>query len=100
MTSLSFKCNFYFRMAHWTTLLVLATLSVVVAEECDNLLKKFRQPCDCVKLENGQLSLDCDRVVFPNDLPNIPDNYQLTSYSQKYAGYQSLPLQLFTASGM
>lgn len=89
-------------MAYLITLFVLASsLSIVVADECDNLLKKFRQPCDCVKLEDGQLSLDCDRVIFPNDLPSLPDtNYSLISYTQKYAGYQSLPLQLFTAPGL
>lgn len=88
-------------MAYLITLFVLASsLSIVVADECDNLLKKFRQPCDCVNLEDGQLSLDCDRVIFPNDLPSLPDsNYSVISYTQKYAGYQSLPLQLFTAPG-
>ncbi len=86
-------------MIRWTIVFHLVGLIVTAAEDCENLLKKFRHPCECGKLGNGRLLLNCDKVVFPNDLPNLPDNFPIVSYSQRFAGYQSLPLQLFAPAG-
>lgn len=46
---------------------------------------------------NGQLgavAMDCDRVVFAGDFPPLPASAPIISYTQKYAGQQSLPSQV------
>lgn len=44
--------------------------------------------------------MDCDRVVFPGDLPTLPYSSTVVSFSQRWAGHQSLPTQAFTASSL
>lgn len=38
--------------------------------------------------------MDCDRVVFAGDFPPLPASAPIISYTQKYAGQQSLPSQV------
>lgn len=67
---------------------------------CPELSPALRFPCRC-NVEpiapNGQLgavAMDCDRVVFAGDFPPLPASAPIISYTQKYAGQQSLPSQV------
>lgn len=42
----------------------------------------------------GAVAIDCDHVVFQGESPPIPPGTPIISYSQRYSGQQSLPVQV------
>lgn len=67
---------------------------------CSELSAALRIPCKC-QLEpfgvNGQVNsvgMDCDRVIFTSETPQIPTGAPITTYSQRHSGQQSLPAQV------
>ena len=67
---------------------------------CSELSPALRIPCKC-QLEqfgvNGQtnsVGMDCDRVIFTSETPQIPAGAPITTYSQRHAGQQALPSQV------
>lgn len=38
--------------------------------------------------------MNCDRVVFPGDFPTLPYGAPIISFSQRFAGQQTLPTQV------
>jgi len=67
---------------------------------CSELSPALRLPCRC-QVEaisvNGQASsigMDCDRVVFTSDTPQIPHGAPVTTFSQRNSGQQALPTQV------
>lgn len=69
------------------------------AVPCSELHRQLRYPCRCTPAEDG-IAMDCDRVVFPGDLPALPYGSTVVSFSQRWAGHQSLPTQAFTAAAL
>jgi Leucine-rich repeat (LRR) protein len=66
-------------------------------EACSELLAELRQPCTCIydDVDELELELDCDRVVFGADFPALPYGAALRSFSQRHVGLQSVPPQAF-----
>lgn len=66
-------------------------------EACSDLLAELRQPCTCIynDVDELELELDCDRVVFGADFPVLPYGAALRSFSQRHVGLQGLPPQAF-----
>lgn len=79
-------------------LLVLATVSGR-SVPCSELHWELRYPCRCSPAEDG-IVMDCDRVVFPGDLPSLPYSSTVVAFSQRWVGHQALPTQAFTASSL
>lgn len=84
-------------------MLVLSTASDCDEEprSCIEISRELRLPCTCTlgpietALEgNPSISVDCDGVVFHGDFPAIPYGAPIVSFSQKRAGYQTLPIQV------
>lgn len=72
---------------------------------CSEISPELRFPCKCAlgpvekQLDgNPSLSVNCDNTVFPYDAFVLPYGAPVTNFSQKWAGYQSLPNQLFASS--
>lgn len=42
----------------------------------------------------GAVAMDCDRVVFHGEAPQLPYGAPIVSYSQRYSGQQVLPSQV------
>ncbi|PSN49301.1 hypothetical protein C0J52_09408 [Blattella germanica] len=85
-----------------TCWLLLATLGLALATSavpCSELHRELRYPCRCTPAEDG-IVMDCDRVVFPGDLPALPYRAPVVSFSQRWAGHQALPTQAFMASSL
>lgn len=67
---------------------------------CPELSPALRLPCKCQMEQisvNGQASsvgMDCDRIVFTTDTPQIPLGAPITTFSQRYSGQQALPTQV------
>lgn len=89
------------------TLLLVVTISClssgqseVESRACQVLLSELRYPCECsaeegAEIDDIQLDLNCDNVVFGNDFPVLPYGAPIRSFSQRFAGYQALPTQAF-----
>ncbi|XP_065169735.1 chaoptin [Atheta coriaria] len=74
---------------------------------CTEISRELRLPCLCaigpvesVLDGNSAISVDCDRVVFPGDFPNLPYGAPIVTFRQRNAGYQALPTQAFAQSGL
>lgn len=75
---------------------------------CPELSPALRLPCKCqmdqtsVKGQPSSVAMDCDRIVFTSDTPQIPLGAPVTSFSQRNSGQQALPTQvcrsIFTAA--
>ncbi|KAF4532487.1 hypothetical protein B566_EDAN003063 [Ephemera danica] len=70
-------------------------------DACDIILSELRYPCKCSaeegpELYDLQLDLNCDNVVF-GDFPVLPYGAPVRSFTQRFAGYQSLPMQAFAS---
>lgn len=67
---------------------------------CPELSPALRLPCRCQMEQisvNGQstsVGMDCDHIVFTSDTPQIPLGAPITTFSQRFAGQQSLPTQV------
>ena len=54
--------------------------------------------CQCSSSTDNGTNINCDRIVFQGDFPLLPFRHRIHGFSQRSAGYQSFPAQLFTAS--
>lgn len=85
-----------------TFLLLLITASS--SEEprpCIEISRELRFPCSCMlgPIEqaldgNPSISVNCDRIVFSSEVPSLPYGAPIVSFSQRWAGHQSLPTQV------
>ncbi|BFF92260.1 protein artichoke [Drosophila madeirensis] len=68
---------------------------------CPELSPALRLPCRCNVVpfaatgQLGAVAMDCDRVVFHGDAPQLPYGAPIVSYTQRYSGQQVLPAQAF-----
>ncbi|XP_072929282.1 uncharacterized protein [Epargyreus clarus] len=71
---------------------------------CSELNDDLRYPCRCrVQVDRAlqlRILMNCDRVVFPGDFPPLPYGAPIVSFSQRWAGQQSLPTQIFSSHGL
>ncbi|CAK1579229.1 unnamed protein product [Parnassius mnemosyne] len=71
---------------------------------CSELNDDLRYPCRCKVQVDRALQLgilmNCDRVVFAGDYPPLPYGAPIVSFSQRWAGQQSLPTQIFSSYGL
>ncbi|XP_049870618.1 chaoptin [Pectinophora gossypiella] len=71
---------------------------------CSELNDDLRYPCRCrVQVDRAlqlRILMDCDRVVFPGDFPTLPYGAPIISFSQRWAGQQTLPTQIFSSYGL
>lgn len=80
---------------------VVATLTSCDASgvPCAELSRELRYPCRCEldpqEVDRPMILMDCDRVVFPGELPALPYGAPIVSFRQRWAGHQALPPQLF-----
>lgn len=83
------------------TVLILTTATVLSATDdfvpCSEISRELRFPCKCALGPNEaaldgspSVIIDCNKVVFANDIP-IPYGAPVISFSQRWAGQQSLP---------
>lgn len=65
---------------------------------CSELNDDLRYPCRCrVQVDRAlqlRILMNCDRVVFPGDYPALPYGAPIISYTQRWAGQQTLPTQV------
>ncbi|KAK5649920.1 hypothetical protein RI129_000949 [Pyrocoelia pectoralis] len=73
---------------------------------CFEVSRELHFPCKCsvgpieAALDGDPaVSVNCDRIVFA-DFPAIPYGAPVVAYSQKWAGHQSLPIQIFSTLGL
>lgn len=85
----------------------LLLLKLVTAQQwapCSELNDDLRYPCRCKVQVDRTLQLrvlmDCDRVVFAGDYPALPFGAPIVSFSQRWAGQQNLPTQIFSSHGL
>ncbi|XP_014361485.2 protein artichoke [Papilio machaon] len=71
---------------------------------CSELNDDLRYPCRCKVQVDRALQLgilmNCDRVVFAGDYPPLPYGAPIAAFSQRWAGQQSLPTQIFSSYGL
>lgn len=83
-----------------TVLLLTAYAASAIADNfvpCSDLSSELSFPCKCalgpvesVLEDSPSITIDCDKVVFFNDLP-VPNGAPIIFFSQRWAGLQSLP---------
>lgn len=66
---------------------------------CPELSVALRLPCKCqmeigIGGQKNSVEMDCDRIVFTSDTPQIPLGAPITTFTQRYAGQQALPSQV------
>ncbi|XP_041968142.1 protein artichoke [Aricia agestis] len=87
---------------------LLLFLPFVVSQQswvpCSELNDDLRYPCRCkVQVDRAlqlRILMNCDRVVFAGDFPPLPYGAPIVAFSQRYAGHQSLPTQIFSSYGL
>ncbi|EDW58374.1 chaoptin [Drosophila virilis] len=68
---------------------------------CPELSPALRLPCRCNVVpfaatgQLGAVAMDCDRVVFHGDAPQLPYGAPIVAYTQRHSGQQTLPAQTF-----
>ncbi|EDW53445.1 GM12844 [Drosophila sechellia] len=68
---------------------------------CPELSPALRLPCRCNVVpfaatgQLGAVAMDCDRVVFHGDAPQLPYGAPIVAYTQRHSGQQVLPAQTF-----
>lgn len=69
---------------------------------CIEISRELRFPCTCAlgPIEqaldgNPSITVNCDKVVFSSEVPAIPYGAPIVTFSQRWAGYQSLPTQVY-----
>ncbi|KAG8271004.1 hypothetical protein J6590_072538 [Homalodisca vitripennis] len=96
------ETHFYMEMAarcsRWW-LLVVGLAVAASGDGCGRVYRELRYPCRCYELQEGDLALNCDRVVFPGDFPALPYRAPVVSFSQRWVGHQNLPTQAFAQAG-
>ncbi|XP_035440645.2 protein artichoke [Spodoptera frugiperda] len=89
-------------------LLLLFAIPYIVGQQqwvpCSELNDDLRYPCRCkVQVDRAlqlRILMNCDRVVFPGDFPSLPYGAPIISFSQRFAGQQTLPTQIFSSYGL
>ncbi|XP_030370397.1 protein artichoke [Scaptodrosophila lebanonensis] len=87
----------------WVLLLCLSQhLTQIEAwRPCPELSPALRLPCRCNVVpfastgQLGAVAMDCDRVVFHGDAPQLPYGAPIVAYTQRHSGQQVLPAQTF-----
>ena len=89
---------------NWLWLVTIPLTVSVNSQEfrpCSEISRDLRFPCTCALGpveaaldDNPAISINCDRIVFPGDLPSLPYGAPIVSFSQRWAGHQSLPTQV------
>ncbi|XP_014252515.1 chaoptin [Cimex lectularius] len=88
-------------MRYWSICLVAFFLQLCRAQPgCQEVLRHLGYPCRCSTLHDGEMSLDCDKVVLPGDFPALPFQADLVAFSQRSAGNQGIPTQAFVQAGL
>ncbi|XP_045485175.1 chaoptin [Pieris rapae] len=71
---------------------------------CSELNDDLRYPCRCkVQVDRAlqlRILMNCDHVVFSGDFPPLPYGAPIVAFSQRWAGQQSLPTQIFSSYGL
>ncbi|KAJ1527379.1 hypothetical protein ONE63_007363 [Megalurothrips usitatus] len=74
---------------------------------CEDVHPELRVPCRCSFIHSRragedhvtvEVAMDCDRVVFPGEMPALPPRAPIVSFSQRWSGHQALPTQALTAA--
>ncbi|XP_013194089.1 protein artichoke [Amyelois transitella] len=88
-------------------LLILLFMVPVLSQQwvpCSELNDDLRYPCQCrVQVDRAlqlRILMDCDHVVFGGDFPPLPYGAPIISFSQRWAGQQTLPTQIFSSYGL
>ncbi|XP_059053493.1 protein artichoke [Achroia grisella] len=89
------------------TLLLLFMVPVFGQQQwvpCSELNDDLRYPCRCrVQVDRAlhlTILMNCDHVVFGGDFPPLPYGAPIMSFSQRRAGHQTLPTQIFSTYGL
>ncbi|KAG5671694.1 hypothetical protein PVAND_001879 [Polypedilum vanderplanki] len=92
----------------WAVFLLIFINSVTTSSDwiaCPELSPVLRLPCKC-RIEqiavNGQstsIGMDCDRIIFTSESPQIPKGAPISTFTQRYSG-QHLPIQTFATSNL
>lgn len=67
---------------------------------CTEISQSLRVACRCevelfgLSAQKNSIRMDCDRVVFTSDTPQLPIGAPITYFSQRNAGQQALPTQV------
>lgn len=84
---------------NWLWLMTLPLVSSF--KPCSEVSRDLRFPCTCelgpseLALDgNPSISVNCDRVVFPGDLPSLSYGAPIVSFSHRWVGHQTLPAQV------
>ncbi|XP_060524393.1 protein artichoke isoform X2 [Cylas formicarius] len=96
---------------HLITILAYATYWLYPVDgdfvPCSELSSELPFPCACslgpveAALDgNPSISVNCDNVVFPSDVATFTYGAPIVAFSQRWAGYQSLPVQLFSSNNL
>ncbi|XP_032516138.2 protein artichoke isoform X2 [Danaus plexippus] len=88
--------------------LLLLFMPYVISQQpwvpCSELNDDLRYPCRCrVQVDRAlqlRILMNCDHVVFAGDFPPLPYGAPIVSFSQRWAGQQSLPTQIFSSYGL
>ncbi|KAK3931113.1 Chaoptin [Frankliniella fusca] len=74
---------------------------------CEDVHPELRLPCRCSFIHSRragedhvtvEVAMDCDRVVFPGELPALPARAPIVAFSQRWAGHQALPTAALTTA--
>ncbi|CAG9857349.1 unnamed protein product [Phyllotreta striolata] len=89
------------------SLLTTIVTSSEISRPCIELSRELRLPCACAlgpaeeALEgNPSVSMNCDGAVFSSDVPRLPEGAPIVAFTQRWAGHQSLPLQVFSSKDL
>ncbi|CAH1727580.1 unnamed protein product [Chironomus riparius] len=72
---------------------------------CPELSPVLRIPCKCrveqteVIGQSTSIGMDCDRIIFTTETPNIPKGAPISAFSQRHSG-QLLPVQTLASSSL
>lgn len=61
---------------------------------CSELSSALKIPCHCKIEGKTSIAVDCDRVVITSEIPNIPLNAPVSTFSQRYSGLLAIPTQV------
>lgn len=105
--SIYIKSIYLFQVKMRLLLFLLAVPCIVGQQQwvpCSELNDDLRYPCRCkVQVDRAlqlRILMNCDRVVFPGDFPSLPYGAPIISFSQRFAGQQTLPTQVSRISSI
>lgn len=80
-----------------TIQILLISLTFIVLNDalpCPELSSALRIPCSCKIEGKSYIGVDCNQVVFTSEIPSIPYNAPVSTFSQRHSGLQSIPTQV------